>query len=175
MRLSRVRAYATVGVLAVAAGVVAGVAVAGDSQGTAATACPDSAPRVNLTLPEEESQVTIRVLNGSGVAGTAGRVTEDFKNRGFKTEKPKEKTKKSAEVAVIRYGPSSVSAAHWLRAYFLGAAVQEYSAERTSGTVEIVIGEKYQQLATKTEVNQSLAQLSAPTLPPGACAVAAGR
>jgi hypothetical protein len=36
--------------------------------------------------------------------------------------------------------------------------------------VDIVIGAQFQQLATSTEVNQSLVELGEPEVPPGACA-----
>jgi hypothetical protein len=35
--------------------------------------------------------------------------------------------------------------------------------------VDVVIGTKFKQLATTTEVNQALAALGQPELPPGAC------
>jgi hypothetical protein len=36
--------------------------------------------------------------------------------------------------------------------------------------VDIVIGSEFQQLATSTEVNQSLIEIGEPEVPPGACA-----
>jgi hypothetical protein len=35
--------------------------------------------------------------------------------------------------------------------------------------IDIVIGSEFRQLATTTEVNQSLVEVGEPTVPPGAC------
>jgi hypothetical protein len=48
-------------------------------------------------------------------------------------------------------------------------------AKRTTDVVDIVIGAEFQQLATSTEVNQSLAALGEPEVPPGACAAPADK
>ena len=77
--------------------------------------------------------------------------------------------KKFDEIAIVRYGPATVGAAQWIRAHFLGEAEPQYTATRTSDVIEIVIGARYRQLATTTEVNQSLVEIGEPTLPPGAC------
>ncbi|MBB4692658.1 LytR C-terminal domain-containing protein [Paractinoplanes abujensis] len=172
MSFTRVRALVVLVALAVAAIIVVVVAVARDTQADAAAGqdCPPGAPRVSLTLPDEAAQVKLRVLNGTKTAGTADQVTEDFKNRGFVMQKPARSKNKLATIAVVRYGPKTVGAAHWIRAFFLGEAEPQYSATRTTDVIDIVIGEQYRQLATRTEVNQSLAQLSEPELPPGSCA-----
>lgn len=158
--------------MAVAAIIVVAVAVVRDTQAGAAAGqqCPPDAPRVSLTLPDEASQVKLRVLNGTRTAGLADQVTQDFKNRGFVMQKAGENKNKLAKIAVVRYGPKTVGAAHWIRAFFLGEAEPQYNPARTSDVIDIVIGAQYRQLATRTEVNQSLAQLSEPTLPPGTCA-----
>lgn len=168
---SRMRALVVVGVLFVAAIVVVVTAVVRDTQANASAAqsCPDGAPRVSLALPSEASQVKLRILNGTKTPGVAERVTDDFKNRGFVVQKPAESKAKLKDIAVVRYGPKTVAAAQWIRAYFLGEAEPQYSPTRTTDVIDVVIGPRFRQLATYTEVNQSLAQLSAPTLPPGAC------
>ncbi|MBM2618654.1 LytR C-terminal domain-containing protein [Actinoplanes sp. LDG1-06] len=165
------RALFVVGFLVVAAIVVTVVAVVRDTQANAAVGqeCPAGAPRVSLTLPDEAAQVKLRVLNGTRTPGVAEKVTEEFKNRGFVMQKPGDNRNKLAGIAVVRYGPKTVGAAQWIRAYFLGEAEPQYSSSRTSDVIDIVIGNSYRQLATYTEVNQSLAQLSEPTLPPGTC------
>jgi len=172
MSFARVRALIVIGVLAVAAVVFVVVALVRDTQGDADASggCPEGAPMADVTLPDDPSEVKVRVLNGAGTAGLAEKVTNDFKNRGFVMEKPKENRSKFDGIAIIRYGPKGVGDAQLLKAYFLGKAKPEYSAKRTDEIVEIVVGVSYLQLATSTEVNQSLVELGEPELPPGACA-----
>ena len=172
MSFARVRALVVIGVLAVAAVVFVVVALVRDTQGdaTAGDGCPEGAPLANITLPDDPDEVKVKVLNGTSTAGLADKVTNDFKNRGFVMEKPDESKSKVEGVAVIRYGPQGVGNAQLLKAYFLGEAKPEYIAKRTDDIVEIVVGAGYLQLATSTEVNQSLVELGEPQLPPGACA-----
>jgi len=171
MSFARVRALVVVGVLAVAAVVFVVVALVRDTQGDAVAGggCPDGSPVANLTLPEDPEQVTVKIYNGTKVAGKADAVSNEFKNRRFRTEKPAENKKKVDGVAVMRYGPAAVGSAWLLRAYFLGEAEAQYDAKRKGAVVDIVIGSNFQQLATTTEVNQSLAAQGEPKLPPGAC------
>lgn len=172
MSFARVRALVVVGVLAVAAIVFVVVALVRDSQGGAIAdgGCPDGAPLANVTLPDDPDEVKIKILNGTSTAGLAEKVTTDFQNRGFKMEKPGESKSKFDRIAVITYGPKAVGNAQLLKAYFLGKAKPQYIAKRTTDVVDIVIGAQYQQLATSTEVNQSLVELGEPEVPPGACA-----
>jgi hypothetical protein len=172
MSFARVRALVVIGVLAVSAIVFVVVALVRDSQGgtIADDGCPEGAPMANVTLPDDPDQVKIKVLNGTSTAGLADRVTNDFKNRGFVMQKPGESRTKFDRVAIITYGPKAVGDAQLIKAYFLGEAKPQYVAKRTTDVVDIVIGAEYQQLATSTEVNQSLAALGEPDVPPGACA-----
>ena len=172
MSFARVRALVVIGVLAVSAIVFVVVALVRDSQGGAIAdgGCPEGAPMANVTLPDDPDQVKIKVLNGTSTAGLADRVTNDFKNRKFKAQKPAENRKKFDGVAQLRYGPAAVGKAHLLKAYFLAQAVPLYDAKRKGDVVDVVIGRQYKQLATTTEVNQSLVELGEPDVPPGACA-----
>lgn len=172
MSFARVRALVVIGVLAVAAVVFVVVALVRDTQSDAVAGdgCPDGAPRANVTLPDDPDEVKVRVLNGTKEAGKADKVTNDFKNRGFVMQKPGESKSKFERIAIIRYGPKAVGDAQLLKAYFLGKALPQYNAKRTDDIVEIVVGAGFQQLATSTEVNQSLVELGEPEVPPGACA-----
>ncbi len=166
------RAVSAITLLAVMAIVVVVVTLVRDSQaGTVAgQTCPPDVTRVNLTLPGDAAQVKLRILNGSRTAGAADRVSEELKNRGFQMQPPAESRSKVATVAVVRYGPKTVGAAQWIRAHFLDEAEPQFSAARTTDVIDIVIGDRYRELATRTEVHQSLAQLGGPDLPPGTCA-----
>jgi LytR cell envelope-related transcriptional attenuator len=171
MSFARVRALVVVGVLAVAAVVFVIVALVKDSQGTpVGGGCPAGAPAADLTLPRDPAEVTVKVFNGTSTGGLAESVTSEFKNRLFKTEKPAENKTKFKGVADIRYGPDAVGKAQLLRAYFLNQSKMEYNAKRKGSTIDIVVGNQFRQLATTTEVNQSLVEIGEPTVPPGACA-----
>jgi len=171
MSFARVRALVVVGVLAVAAVVFVVVALVRDTQGDAVAGggCPDGSVMANVTLPEDPEDVTVKVYNGTKTPGLADNVTNEFKNRRFKTQKPAENKKKVDGVAVMRYGPEAVGSAWLLRAYFLNQADVQYDAKRKGAVVDVVVGKSFQQLATTTEVNQSLVELGEPEVPLGAC------
>ena len=171
MSFARVRALVVVGVLAVAAVVFVVVALVRDTQGDAVAGggCPDGSVMANVTLPDDPEQVTVKVYNGTKTPGLADSVTNEFKNRRFRTEKPAENKKKVDGVAVMRYGPEAVGSAWLLRAYFLNHADVQYDAKRKGAVVDVVVGLGFQQLATTTEVNQSLVEVGEPEVPLGAC------
>lgn len=171
MSFARVRALVVIGVLAVAAVVFVVVALVQDTQGDASAqdGCPEGAPLADITLPDDPDEVKVKVYNATSTAGLGDKVTTDFKNRGFVMEKPAESKTKFDNIAIIRYGPKTVADAQLLKAYFLGKAKPEYNPKRTNDVVDIIVGANYQQLATSTEVNQSLVELGEPELPPGAC------
>lgn len=175
MSFARVRALIVIGVLAVAAVVFVIVALVRDSQGgtVAGGGCPPGSVMAIVTLPDDPQEVTVRILNGTATTGLATGVTNEFKNRRFKTQKPAENPKKFKGVAELRFGPQAVGSAHLLQAYFLAQAKSEYNAKRKGAVVDIVIGDQFRQLATTTEVNQSLVELGEPDLPVGACAAPA--
>ncbi|QLQ40355.1 LytR C-terminal domain-containing protein [Micromonospora robiginosa] len=164
------RALVVVGLLAVVALVFVIVAVVRDSQGTAGTAagCPDGWPLVDLRL-REQKDVKINVYNATDEAGRAGSVADDFRNRKFQVKKVGNEKKAVDGVAVLRFGPKGVGSAHLLRAYFLNNAEQVFQANRKDDTVDVVLGNGFQQLATTTEVNQSLGDLGAPVAPAQTC------
>jgi hypothetical protein len=170
MTFARVRALIVVGVLALLGLGFVGFALAKDSQsGTVTTqACPEGWPQVDLELrPADE--VKINVLNATDKPNLANRVADDFTNRKFKVQKKGNDKKGLDKVAALRFGPKAYSSAHLLRAYFLDEAVVEYDPAREDDVVDVVIGDDFKQLATTTEVNQSLVEIKAPVLPPQSC------
>jgi hypothetical protein len=170
MSFARVRALVVVGLLAIAAAIFVVVAMVRDSQssGPAATGCPDGFVLANIRLPEPK-EVKLKVFNGTPTTGLEQQVANEFRNRKFQV-KGTERNAVVNKVAVLRYGPKAVGAAHLLRAYFLDEAVVQYDKKRKDDIVDVVIGTEFQQLGTTTEVNQSLVELSNPELPEGACA-----
>ncbi|MBG0559989.1 LytR C-terminal domain-containing protein [Actinoplanes aureus] len=171
MSFARVRALVVVGVLSVAALVFVVVALVRDSQRDFANGdgCAADAPLADIRLPDDPAEVKVKVLNGTSKSGLAEAVTSEFKNRRFAVENPSKSKTKFKGVAEIRFGPEAVGKAQLLRAYFLAQSEMVYSPKRKGPVIEIVIGDEYQQLATTTEVNQSLVEIGEPTLPPGAC------
>ena len=171
MSFARVRALVVVGVLAVAAMVFVITALVQDTQGGAVNGedCPKDAPLADLTLPDDPAEVTVKVYDGTNTVGLAESVTNEFKNRRFTVQKPGESKTKFKGVAEIRYGPDSVGKAQLLRAYFLAQSRMSYNPKRKGALIDIVIGSQFRQLATTTEVNQSLVEVGEPTLPPGSC------
>lgn len=172
LTFARVRALAIVAVLVIGALVAIvlamnrepGSALAGD-----ADCRPGSVP-VNLDLAV--NAVKINVYNATGQVGLASQVGENFANRSFEVlERGDDPLGSEVDgVAVLRYGPQAVGAAHVLQAYFLNTAEPQFDIERTDDVVDVVIGNRFRQLATETEVRQSIAALGSPEAPPGTCA-----
>lgn len=170
MSFARVRALVVVGVLAVAAVVFVVVTLVRDTQrGSTGGGCPPGAPLADIRLPNDPAVVKIKVYNGTNKADLAEQVTNEFANRRFVVEKPGKSKTKVEGVAEIRFGPDTVGKAQLLNAYFLAQSTMVYNAKRKGDVVDIIIGDKFQALATTTEVNQSLGAEGEPTLPPGAC------
>ncbi|MEW2380649.1 LytR C-terminal domain-containing protein [Micromonospora sp. NPDC047707] len=163
------RALVVVGLLGVLALVFVVVALVRDTQSGAGIGggCPEGWPRADVTL-RERKDVKINVLNGTDQPGLANKVADEFRNRQFQVKKTGT-GKQIEDIAVLRYGPKGVGSAHLLRAYFLDNAESEYDPKRTDDTVDVVLGSAFQQLATTTEVNQSLGDLGSPVAPPGSC------
>ncbi|MGI5244532.1 LytR C-terminal domain-containing protein [Dactylosporangium sp. CA-139066] len=172
------RALAVVGILIVAAAVFVIVAVVKDHQsgGTAnAKKCAEGAVMANAKLPRQED-VKVTIYNATTRTGAATDVANDFLSRRFKEAKvvtaaPNPPVAKPGNVvAVIRYGPQTVGAAWLVRAYFLNQADTQFDKARQDDKVEIILGGKFRQLPTTTEVNQAIAALGNPELPEGTCA-----
>jgi hypothetical protein len=170
MSFARVRALVVLGLLAIVALVFVVVAVVRDSQRVAGAAggCPEGAPLADVTL-REPKDVKINVYNATDEVGLAANVADDFRNRKFQVKKTATAREQVNDVAILRYGPKGVGSAHLLRAYFLDNAKYEFQMDRQDDTVDVVLGAAFQQLATTTEVNQSLGDLGSPVAPAGTC------
>jgi hypothetical protein len=173
MTFARVRSLVVVGTLAVLALIFIVVALVRDTQSGGASPgakCKDGYVLANIAL-REPRDVKIKVFNGTDVPGRARALAEEFKNREFQVLQTGNAKAAVNEVAVLRYGPKAVGSAHLLRAYFLDEATPQYDAKRKDDVVDVVIGRNFRQLATTTEMKQSLVELGGrPQLPPGTCA-----
>jgi LytR cell envelope-related transcriptional attenuator len=172
MTFARIRALVFVAVLFVSAGLSVIFAMVRDTQTAPVVAarCPAGAVAANIRPPERRD-VKINVYNGTPTVGLATKIGQEFKNRDFIVDKMENApgNKIYDEVAVIRYGPKAVGAGWLLRAYFLDEAVTDFDIKRKDDAVDVIIGTQFQQLATTTEVNQSIAAIGEPILPPGTC------
>ncbi len=176
MHMTRIRALAVVGTLAVSAIVLVVITLSKDTQtsGAEAEQCKPGHVPVSLTMPDEPA-VNINVFNATQTQGLGANVAADFRNRKFnviKFEGEKvngQDTYHPDVVAIIRYGPKTVGAAHLVRAYFLTDARMQFDLKREDDVLDVVIGGKYKTLATPTEMRQAVALLGHPTLPPGTC------
>ena len=64
---------------------------------------------------------------------------------------------------MITFGPDAVGASWLVSAYFLvDEAEMNFDRERNGAEVDVTLGGKFQQLATSTEVNQSIAAMGSP-------------
>lgn len=175
MTFARVRALIFVIVLFVTAAVVVIMAISRDSQTQPVdtSACPSGLVPAKVQIPERE-QVTVNVFNGTKKAGLAQSVGAELEERGFLVEDTKSAPGNKQypdDVAIIIYGPEAVGAAQLVRANFLleEESAMQFDLEREGAEVDVIVGGAFQQLATKTEVNQSIAALGTPDPPPGTC------
>jgi len=176
MTFSRVRALIFVAVLFVTAGIVVIMAVSRDSQNKASQTLSCAAGEVpaHNDMPKQDT-VTINVYNGTSRVGLAEDIGAQFKNRGFKVAKmetapPAANGKPYDNVATITYGPDAVGSAYLVSAYFLvKVATMHFDIKRKGAVVDVVLGTQFQQLATTTEVNQSIAVIGKPPLEKGTC------
>ncbi len=176
MHMTRIRAIAVVGTLAIAAVVLVVFTVSRDTQkvNAAAEECKPGHVPVSLTMPAEPA-VNINVFNATHTTGLGASVAADFRNRKFNVVKVEgekvngQDTYHPDAVAIIRYGPKTVGAAHLVRAYFLTDAQMRFDLKREDDAIDVVIGGNFKTLATPTEMRQAVALLGHPTLPPGTC------
>jgi hypothetical protein len=171
MTFGRVRALIFVAVLFVAGGIVVATAISRDSQATVTVVndCAGGLVPAKTRMPER-NEVTINVFNGTKTAGLAESVADEMKFRGFKIDKIATAPKQVNAIASINFGPMAIGAAYLVSANFLvDQAVMNFDIHRTDAEVDVTIGTQFEQLATTTEVNQSIAAIGNPPLPDGTC------
>ncbi|HEY7222761.1 MAG TPA: hypothetical protein VH561_03985 [Micromonosporaceae bacterium] len=72
---------------------------------------------------------------------------------------------------VISYGPQGIAAAWLVHAFFLDETTMQFEIDRPDvAAVEVQLGAAFENLATRTEVNQRIAMLGPPRPEPGTCA-----
>ena len=76
------------------------------TQGEATEAPPEEEPTVEETTPEPpplDQSVPVRVLNGAGISGLAGNVTETVEAAGWSAVEPGNHTSRDPDVSTIYY------------------------------------------------------------------------
>ena len=127
---------------------------------------------VSLRLPDTEADIKVSVLNGTNVENLANGVAADLSNRRFAINRVVEtEVPPNNEVAIVRYGPRTVGAAYLVNAYLLREGTMQFDINYMSDTVEMVVGSRFRQLATPTEMRQAVALMGRPSPPPGTCAL----
>jgi hypothetical protein len=176
MTFSRVRAVVVIAVLFVLATAVVITAIRKDTQtGEPVSKCAADEIPVNLDMPLPKD-ITINVINGTSKVGLADQITQEFANRGFQVGEPKSDPEGrifDQEIAIITYGPGAIGSAWEVSAYFLVEATMDFRIDRTGeefdNAVDVILGARFQQLATTTEVNQAIAQIGKPDPEEGTC------
>lgn len=179
MNAARIRAIVIVGVLLIAAAVLAKFTISDDKQSKTsyANSCPaGTVPVVTSPLPDY-SQINLKIYNGSKVPGLAQNLANQLSHRGFKVQKVGAHDDKPVtnDVVDLYYGPNTIAAAWVVRAEFLlsdptNNRGMHFNIKNKSTVVQVVVGKGFRQLGAKTEVNQAIAALKTPTAPPGTCA-----
>jgi len=137
---------------------------------SASGGCGPGQVPADLRLPSRVEDLDLAIFDAAGRAGLDARVAEDFRERRVPARAAGAAPTRS-DTTVVRYGPEAVGAAQLVRAYLLDNARPEFAIDRPGRTVDVVLGADFQRLAGRTEVNQALAMLGAPSAPPGTCGV----
>jgi hypothetical protein len=111
---------------------------AGDAIQAGATPAPTKPPSDRFVRP---SRIRLRVLNGNGVDGAAGRAASDLAGVGFQIRGTGSADSFDYPQTIVRYGPAKADSARTVAAAIPGAALQ---LDQTLGSVlEVVVGKNY--------------------------------
>lgn len=116
-------------------------------------------------LPEPK-EVTINVLNGSRRIGMASITAEVLGTRGFQIGNVGNfEGKKIETVGQVQYGPKGADIAQLIAAYVPG--VQLVNDGRPDDSVDLIIGQKFEDVLTKSQAAEVLARPIASPSGPG--------
>lgn len=175
MTFSRVRALIVVAALLITAGAMVLMATTRDSQTGAREPnnCPSGLVPADITMPDKREDVTVNVYNGTKTIGLAEKVGRELEYRKFKVNKVATAPGKKIydDIVTIVYGPEAVGRGWLTSANFLvdDSVIMDFQIDRKGKEVDIILGTQFLQLASPTEVNQSIAQNGKPLLPEGTC------
>ena len=106
------------------------------------------------------NQITVNVFNSTKRVGLASITSVDLNLRGFKKGLIESSDEDIAGIAISRYGSGARPAADRLAAYVPGA-VLELDKTKTDGSVDLIVGNAFGQLAPNEQVAAILAVPSA--------------
>ena len=133
-----------------------------DAISAGATPAPSNPPSDLFVRPE---RIRLRVLNGNGIDGAAGRAAEDLRALGFTITGTGSADAFTYEQTIVRHGPSKADSARTTAAAIPGASLQ---LDQTLGSVvEVVVGKNY------TGARPVVINSPAATKPPGSPAATA--
>jgi len=131
-----------------------------DASTTSAAPCVTTTAQPGVVLPKPGT-VTVNVYNATNRAGLAKRTGAVLATRGFPighvANDPLGKSVKG--VAEIRYGPSGEQGAKLMLYYVPGAVL--VVDKRTDASVDLVLGEKFKQVAPQKQVDAALTKPTA--------------
>jgi hypothetical protein len=171
--LARMRAMIVLGILVLLAVVTAGWAIAQDSESPARladrTPCVKSTVPFASAVPTDPAGVRTNVYNATTRIGLATQVADQLRALGFRVGKVGNDPLGSTvdAPAEIRYGPAGAGTAQMLRAQFPGSVAKLVT--RADATVDVVLGMRYESVATAAESARELARLGVPTPPAELC------
>src|SRR5262245_37082319 len=134
-----------------------------------ATPCPPGSVLAQL-FPVDRARVKVRVLNGGISAGTARAVATQFRDWQMQVVAVGTAALPYVGLVLLRYGPRTIGAAWTLRPFFMvpdraswkWTGRDDFQLDRANDIVDVVLGTRFQQLNTTTEVNQATAGLGLP-------------
>lgn len=102
---------------------------------------PEDGPALPDMIPAE---VSVRVLNGSGVGGQAGKVAQDLQAAGFGIAGTGDADSFRYEQPVVRHHPSTREEARLLAAYLEGGAKLQEDSSLVTADIVLVTGTGYE-------------------------------
>ena len=105
---------------------------------------PKPKPAANTTLPVgAPSSITVKVVNGSGIAGQAGEAANALKADGFRVSSTGDANNFNYPESVIEYGAKGLGEARALQAKVNGGATLQEVLPSTAGTLVLITGHSY--------------------------------
>lgn len=128
-------------------------------------------PTATAALPKPGG-ITVNVFNATTRSGLAKQTADELKKRGFKIgdvgNATKEFDKKIKGTALLLGPAASLNTSLPVLATQLGTAERRTDAARKNATVDLIIGDKFKELAKKADADKALTALAKPQPAPGA-------
>lgn len=136
---------------------------AGTKSGCGIRATPSPAATAPLPKP---AGITVNVLNATTRSGLAKQTADELKKRGFKIgdvgNASKDYDKKVKGTGILLGPAASLNSSLPVLATQLTGAERRTDAARKGATVDLIIGDRFKELAKKPEADKALATLANP-------------